>query len=315
MSILTKLLNFLPTCFNIKPEQVSVFTLAYDDSKGKLEYTVEDNVFSCKTFSSFTNDLEIDLEGLTISDLVEKINTRYNYSATLHSMGSASAMRLAEINGSTGSRVYAFTSNTWAIFKTLALELKDVKKMITETLKQMSIQGSTDYITDYWCEFLNSFRKADETDISFAVRTVNNIGSPRSNNVALEIILEEYYGYSIDVIDLIFEQTSIMYMNDTNTPMHNQNYPIANSDSIEKEPGTFALIFPDNTISNWETEDIDELRALIYAVKAAGTRCKVLWSDLPDDPWMYMNDTDTPFHDSDFILPYTKSSEYFSIYL
>jgi len=315
MSTLTKLLNFLPTCFNIKPEQVSAFTLTNDNGNAKLQYTVEDNVFSCRVFSSFTNDIEIDLENLTIAQLVKKINTYHNYKATIHSMGDTSAMRLAEISDSTDNMVYVFTSSTWKVFKALALELKDVKSMMGETLKQMSVQGSTGYNTDYWCGFLNNTRKTNEADIDFGIRAINEIKLPKSNNVALEVILEQYYGYSIDVIDLIFEQTSIMYMNEVTTPMHNQQYPITDSESISKEPGTFGLIFPDNTISKWGTEDIDELRTIVHAIKAAGTRCKVFWSDLSDDPWMYMNDTGTPVHDAGYILPYTKNSEYFSIYL
>lgn len=315
MSTLTKLLNFLPTCFNTKPEQVSAFTLAYDNGNAKLKYTVEDNTFSCRVFSSFTNDIEIDLEDLTIAELVEQINTYHNYSATLHSMGDTSAMRIAEISGSTNNMVYVFNSNTWMVFKALALELRDAKAMMLETLKQMSVQGSTGYNTDYWCEFLNNTRKTDETDIDFGIRAINEIKLPKSNNVALEVILEQYYGYSIDVIDLIFEQTSIMYMNEVTTPMHNRQYPITDSDSISKEPGTFGLIFPINTISKWDTTDIDELRTIVHAIKAAGTRCKVFWSDLSPDPWMYMNNIETPVHDDGYILPYTKNSEYFSIYL
>ncbi|MCG8633203.1 MAG: hypothetical protein MI863_05210 [Desulfobacterales bacterium] len=315
MSVLTKLLDFLPTCFNIDPQQISAFTLSYDDENARVEHSIQDNVFTTKVFSSFTNDIEIDLDDLTIGELVEKINTHHNYSATVHSFGQKSAMCLADVKNSEDEMVYIFTSPTWVFYKAMAMELKEAHEMMEEGLKQMSIQGSTGVITDYWCNFFNGTRKTGEQDIDFGIRTIREIRMPKSNNVAIEEILKENYGYDIVCIDLLFEQTAVMEMNNKATPVHNRYYPITDSTAIEVEPGTFALIFPNNTISGWTGDDINGLRKLVYSIHEAGTRCKVFWSDLPDTEWMLMNDTNTPVHDSNYILPITKNSEFFSFYL
>ncbi len=66
MSTLTKMLDFLPTCFNIDPQKISGFSINYDEAGAKLEYTVRDNVISGRVFGSFSNDFEIELEGKTI---------------------------------------------------------------------------------------------------------------------------------------------------------------------------------------------------------------------------------------------------------
>jgi len=314
-STLTKMLEFLPTCFNISPQAISAFTINYDDADARLKYTVQDNVISGKRFSSFSNDFEIDLEGKTIQEVADEINDIYNYTTVVFGDGTMSAMRLMEADNSRDSMVYSFTSPTWALIKALAIELKEAHTMKEEALRMMNVQGSEGIITDYWCGFLNSTRNTGEGDAAFGQRAINEVKLPKSNNVAMSKILFKYYGYDIEVIDLIFTQTARMDMNSASTPLHNTQYPIADSTSISIEPGVFGIIMPDNTISTWGTEEVAELRVLVHAVKEAGTRCKVFWKDLPAESWMYMNNTTTPVHDTDYILPFTKTTDFFTIYL
>lgn len=315
MSTLTRLLNFLPSCFNIDPQQIAVFSVTYDDPNTMMEYTVRDNVLSARAFSSMANDFEIELEGKTIQQVADEIKIHHHYTTTVYSSGGKSALRLVEVEGSRESMVYAFTSPTWAVFKAMAMELKTAHSMMQEALRHMSVQGSTGYITDYWCEFLNNKRKLNETDIVFGLRAIEEIKLPKSNNVAMEVILQQHYGFEIKVIDLIFTQTARMAMNDITTPMHSRLFPIADASSIEKEPGVFGLIFPDNTISTWDSVKVNELRTLVHKIKAEGTRGKCFWRDLADTPWMLMNNVPTPVHDTGFILPYTKKTEFFTLYL
>lgn len=281
MSTLTKLLNFLPTYFNINPEKVAAFTIDYAPAIALMRYSVADDKIFARTFNSFYNDFEIALSEKTIQEVVDEINAVSGYTATIYSgVGNINAIRLVDIENSANATVYYHDYPLWGFFKSAAIELNTMAEAGQEIVRQLAIPASTGILSDYHGSFFGLKRNLGETDMAFNQRIVNSF-RPKSNNVAMEIILQNHYGYYIRVFDLDFSEGTLMLMNDITTPVHNKSYPIRAVDSVAKEECVFGLMFPEGTISQWEEADFTALRELVYSIRPSACRPKLFWTDAP----------------------------------
>jgi len=282
MGVLTRILDFLPTYFKTDPEKVAVFTIEHSSPTALMRYSIADDMISAKSFGSFSDDFNISLAGKTIQQVVDEINAVPDYTATIFSgPESINAIRLVDIEKTGDPTVYYHQNSGWALFKAIALELKEAKIAGDELLRQMGIPSATGILSNHWGSYFNIGRLTDETDAVYNQRIIDSLVRPKSNNVAMEIVLEAYYGYEIDVFDLDYLGSSSMLMNNIPTPVHNRNYPIMAANTIGKELCVFGVRFPVNTISHWNQAQFDELQELIYDLRAAGTRPKLFWTDAP----------------------------------
>jgi hypothetical protein len=282
MGILTKMLDFLPTYFNTDSQRRAAFELTYYDPTALMQHSIVDGVLSARSFHSVSNDFEINFVGKTIQQVADEINAFPHYQATvLAGFERENAIRLVDVENESGSKVYIHDSPTWALFKAISLELKEAKLASAEILRQMSIPGAEGIFSDLWGQYFGLGRRPGELDIPFDQRIIDSVKLIRSNNVGMEIILQNAYGYYIQVFDLDFIPGTLMLMNNTATPMHNKSFPIHDVQAIGKEPCVFGLRFPEGTISQWNKAQFDELRELVYSIRAAGTRPKLFWRDDP----------------------------------
>lgn len=282
MGVLTRLFDFLPTYFDLAPQQVAAFTLEHDDPKALMRHSVIDGRITARAFDSFSNDFDISLGGKIIQQVADEINLVPHYAATVFT-GAAekNAICLVDTENESTPYVYIHNSPTWALFKAIALELQEARAIGDEVLRQMGIPGAVGIFSNHWGSYFNVSRFRDESDAAYDQRIINSFVRPKSNNVAMEIILQSYYGYYIRVFDLDFYEESTMLMNNINTPVHNPEYPIYAADAIGKEECVFGLMFPEGTVSQWNQTQFDELQEIVYSTRAAGTRPKLFWTDAP----------------------------------
>ena len=278
MNILTRLLDFLPTYFNTDPLIQLGISLSHSDPAARMTFSVKNNVISACRFGVFVNDFEISLAGKTLSEVATEINAVSNYTATTPDiMAAERALCLVDTENQVDGLAHAFTNPMWAFFKALAMELKEAKDAELEMLRHMSVPGATGIGLNYWGEYFDNTRIPGETDVVFGQRVIDEIKRPKSNNVAMEIILQAYYGFKIDVVDLDYESASVMLMNNTPTPVHNTSYPIFDSTSLAFIPAVFGLIFPDDRADTWTAAQLQELRELVYQIKATGMQPLLAW--------------------------------------
>ena len=283
MGVLNQLLEFLPTYFNVDPQKQLAFMISYDVPGAEMRYSIVDGVICARIGDSIVKDFEVSLPGKTIQQVADQIGAVPHYQAVVvPDMAGKDAICLMDVKDESDARVFFHNSPTWTVLKALALELKEAKAMGDELLRQLSIPGATGLLSDHWGGFfVQGPRRPGESDSSFNQRIIDSIKAPKSNNIAMEIILEAYYGYYIRVIDLDFTQESTFLMNNPPTPVHDVRYPLFDVTSIGKEICVFGLIFPEGTISQWNQARFDDLRDLTNSIRAAGTRAKAFWTDEP----------------------------------
>ncbi len=280
MSVLKRLLDFLPTYFNVDPMVKYALALSYSDPAAGMTFTVKDGVISARIFGKYTADFEITLEGRTIGEVATAIDAVFGYAASSPAaMTNVSALALIEVENSSEDWAYAYTNPLFAFFDPIANELRQAEEAGYEMLRHLSIPSATGLALDYWGEYFNIARSTGETDIDYGQRIINEIRLPKSNNIAMEMILERFYGYEIEVKDLNQVYGTMMWMNNSSTPVHNASYPIFDSDLISVERAAFGLFFPNGTYVGWTSEQKAELKILVYRIKAAGYRPKVFWKD------------------------------------
>ena len=282
MDVLNSLFESLPTYFNLDPNKVAAFSLEHDNTIALMRYSISDGVISAKTFDSFSNDFEISLEGKTVEQVASEIGAVPHYQTTVSpSSAKISAICLVDTQNESEPMVYVHNSPTWSLFKAIALELNKAKRTGDAIIKQLAVPGSEGALLDYWADHFDTSRLYNETDAVFAQRIIDWFIRPKGNNVAIEIVLEGFYGYYIQVFDLDFYQQDTMLMDNSETPAHNKNFPIFATDLIGKEECVFGLMFPENTISQWNRAQFEELRDIVYPLRAGGCRPKLFWTDAP----------------------------------
>jgi len=117
MTILQKLLDFLPTYFNTDPQKAPMFKLVYKSGTEPFKYSIEDDLFYASPSGGMSKDFEIDLSGKTVQDLIDDLNATSTWSIKsdllvgLYARGGAGNPNAALCYGGTtnSSTVYATT--------------------------------------------------------------------------------------------------------------------------------------------------------------------------------------------------------------
>ncbi|MFA7177781.1 MAG: hypothetical protein WC114_11070 [Smithellaceae bacterium] len=283
MGILRRLLDFLPTYFDIDPQKAAGFEIKYDAGAIPIRYSVEDNRIFASVLGGMSKDFEISLSGKTIQTVMDEIDAVAHYTTVLlGNVASKSAICLVDVEDSLDPTVSVFCSPLWAVLKAAALELDEAKAAGDELLRQLSIPGSTGILLNYWAEYFGEDRRTDELDNVFGQRVIDTVRQPKSNNTAMGIILRSRYGYYIQVHDSSNSLASNLFlMNNLATPFHDYDFPIYLGSAFGAGAAIVCLIFPTGTISQWTLSQFAELQELVGKIRAAGVQPKVFWPDAP----------------------------------
>ena len=293
-ALLKSMLDFLPDCWNVNPQKEIVFTVTAATGIVKIE--IQDMQLAVWHGSEIKPVCKIDLVGKTIAAVAAEICATPGLEVVGGSADKSSAGRLI-YGTTTDGRVYAFTSTTWAIFQAFALELGELLASVKEALRHLSIPGATGIVQNYWGDYFACDRSPSELDNVYGQRILAQIKIPRSNNVAMEMFVKTVLGYSVVITDLGMADGTVLIMNNTGYTVNSSNI-IFKMGIAPAEPCTFAIALQDGVFLLKDEED--KLRELICEIKESGTRPKLFWKGLGNT--MIMNRTDTPMHDTGWIL-------------
>lgn len=309
--VFNRMLGYLPPSFNVDPIQKRAFTVAHPTKTVKI--TIDGFFFRIWVGDSFVPQADIDLRSLTIqqlADTLDEIDLGLVIEVTAY--GSKSALRLLDCTNDTTAQMWVYTNPVWAILKGWALELMDAEKALKEAIRQMSIVGANSYVQDYWGSFADILRNSEELDSVYGQRVLAEIKEPKSNNRALERIIKKVMNLDTEVIDLgEANVTGVMYMNDSDTPMHDRTFCLWDFDSPSFYlPCCFGVVLQGITVEELTSAELSQLQKLVYKYKAAGTCPYLIWYG--EGQIMYMNDPDTPINDVYYPLAgwYTTTGGY-----
>ena len=306
--LLNSLLDFLPPCFNIESDKELVFSIDY--TAGTFVCEFKDQYCRIWTTSAVKPTYVIDLDGKTIGDLAGVITLLPGFDIHGFEGDDSSAFRIIPGTISDGL-VYAFTSNMWALFQAFALELAEMLGKIKEGLRQFAIPGATGVQQDYWGSFFDVARAVDESDVDYAQRIMMSIQLPKSNNIAMEMIIQKVLGHTVQVVDLGGIDGDTMLMNNAETLIHNPAWVLYNPGIVPAEPCTFGILLEDGIFETMSHQDFTNLKNLILAVKQSGTRPKLIWRNSLGLV-LLMNNVLRPINDPDW--PVAVSREYYRGY-
>ncbi len=276
--VFKRMLDYLPPCFNMDPLKELAFVISSPTQQ--ILFTIEGFFFQLWVGGSFTPALSVDLRFYTIGDLVSMLNgLSLDLEVTEVAFSDKSALRLLPTANDSSGRVYIFTNTTWALMGAMALELMDAQVALRECIRQMTIVGATGIIQDYWGSFANVLRNAGEDDTLYGQRVLVEVKAPKTNNMALEIIINIVMGVDVSVIDLgVVSALNVMYMNDISTPIQNPSYCLWDySTPAMYFSSSFGVVLNGMTIEDLSSEQLSQLEGLLLDYKAAGISPAIVW--------------------------------------
>jgi len=229
MKLTTKLLGYLNKVFNTKPDSFLAIRVTYD---GQMTWTVADRLLSFKIAGGTGSDFEVDLSQYTLFELADLMAAKTGYSVPYYDVdqGSLGATVLIDSSGdidtSNGDHLLGYSSLLWVLIDTAAKELKDAKDQIIEMLKQMVIKTSEGEWADEWGSYPRIPRLSAETDLDYTTRIIVEFLRIRSNNLALEQLIEDQTGVSVSIKDLPWKGNNILLSNTLNHNLNSMVYVV-----------------------------------------------------------------------------------------
>lgn len=206
MAILTRaLLGNLHRVFDKDPEAQLALRLSYD---GSMQWRVEDGVLSTTVLGGSGSPLSIDLNGYTLSALATWLAQQSGYAVPYLNadLADLSALILLDAEGdisqSNGDHLYAYTSLLYAVMEANAWDLKDAQAAIQAMLQQMDINSASGFWLRQWGSRFGVLPLPNEPDNSYGPRIVPEVLRVKSNNRALEQIVQEQTGYAVQIVDI-----------------------------------------------------------------------------------------------------------------
>lgn len=226
-------------------------------------------------------------ESITLAEIYAYIASQTDYT------GSFLDADLAELSGSVliedtknqssfnGDHLYAFTSLLWVVVNTFASSLFLAKTHIGNMLEQMSLATTAKSWVDFWGGVFGFKRLANEEDNHFRNRIIQDVVQVKANNIALEKILLEVTGLSIQVVDIdwvnnpddILGQLGLTALKPGSPPSGGYPYwgaPVNDNPLV----CTFAVIIGVASLSDISELDKTTIKDLVEKNRISGTYAK-----------------------------------------
>ncbi|MGR9106749.1 MAG: hypothetical protein ACU843_07435 [Gammaproteobacteria bacterium] len=225
MQLSRKLLSYLYSAFDLDPEKFLAIRIQYD---GLMTWQVVDGWLYLNASGGSGVSQSIDLSGYTISGLVSHISGLTGYSVPFSAQGSLGALVLIDDSGnisqSNGDHLYGYQSVLWSIMDSYAGELYTAGLAIIEMLKQMVVWTAGQEWLDEWGDRFGIRREPNENDTQYPIRMIEEILRIKSNNRAIEEIIQNTFSLSVDVIDIDTRGDNLIFTNRATTLVNDSNY-------------------------------------------------------------------------------------------
>lgn len=207
MKLTHKLLGFIHRVFSKDPLPFLALRLQYN---GTMTWAVSDGILTTTVSGGSGTSLAIDLSSYTLTTLVSYLAGQTGYTVLYLDrtpLAQLSALVLMDGTGnpaqSNGDHLYGYTSLLWAYLEAMAVELQALQDQVLAAPAEMAIPSAD----DMWLDELGSYyavpRNGLETDSAYGPRIIAEVLRPKSNNVALESALADYYGQKVAVTNIV----------------------------------------------------------------------------------------------------------------
>lgn len=277
MKLTAKLLAFLHRIFEKDPKSILAIQFSYD---GEMNWSVADGTLTTTVSGGSGVPLSIDLSQYTIGDLAAHINAQPGYSVTqvTTEFSARQARMLLDSQGVQGEAIFGYTSMLWALIDAIASELTAAKQSIEAMPLQMVISTANDDWLEEWGTRFGIPRNEGEPSSTYAARLAAWIFRVKSNNLALEQIIEEQTGYTVEIIDIdwVFNKSMLhdrLGINDFapgTPPDGGYPYygPILNDNPLNC---AFAVLIGVPDVGQIAAENVEYIRSIVRQYRAAGT--------------------------------------------
>ncbi len=206
MKLTKKLMRALYKPFSRDPLSFFAMTIDYD---GTMTWKIEDETLATTTVGGSGGPLSLSLKTRTLTTLATAINALPGYTAVVQPGVTGSTRALTLLDGintpaaSNGNHLFAYTSLVWAQMDAYARELQDAANSIVDMLRQMRLDLAEGEWSDFWLsQTIGGRRISGESDAELDTRIISTILRVKCNNTALENIVLEQTGVSVDIIDI-----------------------------------------------------------------------------------------------------------------
>lgn len=202
MKLTHKLLDLLNRVFDKEPHAFVAFRVR---RAGGLTWSVADGTL---TLTYDAVDHVYNLSAYTLQSLAAALVALSGFEVTaMTTRSSLSALVLLDGCGdesaSNGDALLGYTSLLWAFVEAWARELQTLREAVDQALLQMS----TTTASGAWLDEIGSYyavpRTVGESDALYGQRIIAQTLRPISNNLAIEVAIEDYTGQACKVEDVV----------------------------------------------------------------------------------------------------------------
>lgn len=312
MTLLEKLLSYLPATFDKSPDSFLAFKISHTSSN--FRWVVFDHVFYGFDFSDQL--FAISLTELTIRSLIEQLltfdgtgisnvsedidNSALTLLPTASDVDPSQTQILAQLSrdlreiiddlldlnspspitsgdlplfAQETDSVYAYTSLLCVLIDSVSSELSSAKYEMVAALDQMSTVTADGEWLDEWGGYFGILRTADEPDRNYGVRIIAEVIRPRENNVAITSAIRLAFGQDAEVVDAAVLADATYFYDGTITYSGSHTY-----DAYATEVyGLFDVACAYNLESSLDqSQYAASIRVFIEKFRAAGTHMRSL---------------------------------------
>ena len=209
MNIIDKLIGRLHRVFSKDPLNEPIITIEFE---GEASLSFSNHVLRTESLLASTDsdnyqNLDIDLRDLTVSDLVDAINSYNGFTATLDNSSYADdlAVGIFQVEYQdlmVDNILYYPSSKLYTEMNVASLVLEEQKERVEDLEKQMYAHTATGRWLDYWGKrYFGNARDENESDTDYAARIIYEAIRATQNNIALENILQDSIGMTASIVD------------------------------------------------------------------------------------------------------------------
>ncbi len=203
--IFDHLLSLLPNFLSKDPQAEAGVTLAYDGSAGTV--SIAQKQLSTTVTGGTGEPLVIDLDGLTLQDVSDTLNSQQGYSSAVGNVNpDISALTLIPVQGQqffSSPMLRVTRSLLWRLLLPFVWELETLKKFDEDLGNQFAIRSSGGKWLDYNGDIYGGVRRLfNEDDPEYATRMLKEVQRWRLNEYALAEIVQERFGIPTSIRNL-----------------------------------------------------------------------------------------------------------------
>lgn len=197
MKLLQSLLDNLGALWNTLPKEVPLVTLEQGNGK-HTRVTIDQGILyfhSAPYHPGIPVRQELVLDELTAQELLDTVQQMgytiaFTSEAQRAGIDTKSAFSLLEVRSQAlPATLDSYTSNLWRVMYPIYRVLREAEYNSAKALQQLYRSQATGEWLDFWADFFNIKREANEDDQAFSRRFTMWIFNPKTNNVALEELL------------------------------------------------------------------------------------------------------------------------------